>query len=167
MKRLFSFALALLLAFPTLGQAENVSFPHCKLADAKGTQAKATLTFDDATKEVAIKLDGRDAVSIPYVDLDKISYEYSRKHRITTGAFLLAVTPFGVGGLVMLSKSKSHWLSVDFHDQEGKRTVVLKLDKYDIHAVFDAFRTHAGKDVVNVGETGKKQPHPSVQSGPA
>jgi hypothetical protein len=155
MKRLVSFALTLLFAFQTLGHAEDVSFEHCKLADAKGTQAKATLTFNDATKDVAIRVVGQDPISVPYGDLDKVSYEYSRKHRITTGALLLAFTPFGVGGLVMLSKSKSHWLYVDFHDQDGKRTIVLRLDKKDLTPVFDAFKNHTGREVVNVGEVGK------------
>lgn len=155
MKRPVSFALTLLFVFQNLGHAQDVSFEHCKLADAKGTQTKATLTFSDATKDLAIRAAGHDAISIRYGDLDKVSYEYSRKHRITTGALLFAITPFGVGGLVMLSKSKSNWLYVDFHDQDGKRTIVLKLEKKDIAAVFDAFKNHTGREVVNMGEAGK------------
>jgi hypothetical protein len=155
MKRLIPYALILSLSFCSLGNAEDVSFEKCKLADAKGTQTRAALVFSDSTKEVIIRAAGRVPVSIPYATLDKVSYEYSKKHRITTGAILFAITPFGVGALVMLTKSKSDWLYVDFRDQDGKKSVVLKLEKKDLTAIFDSFKSHTGKEVVNLGEAGK------------
>jgi hypothetical protein len=151
MKRACSFVV-LLFSFQSIGNAENLFFERCKLADAKGTQSKATLTLSESNKDLEIRETGHDSISVPYDSLDKLSYEYSRKHRITTGALLLAITPLGVGGLAMLSKSKSHWLYIDFHDQDGKRTIVLRLDKKDVAAILDAFKKQTGRDVINLGE---------------
>lgn len=148
-------ALALLLSFPSRGYTEDVSFVNCKLADAKGTQTKAALSFNDAANSIAIQVLGHASIAIPYANLDKVSYQYSKKHRITTGAILMALTPFGAGGLVMLTKSKSNWLYVDFHDQDGKETVVLKLERRDLVAISNAFKTHAGRDVVDLAGSGK------------
>jgi hypothetical protein len=155
MKRLIPVALTMLFVFQTLGRAEDASFDNCRLADAKGTQAKAALIFSDSTSDIAIRAEGQDSVSIPYANLDKVSYEYTKKHRITSGALLLAFTPFGAGGLLMLTKSKSHWLYVDFHDQNGKETVVLKLDKKNFTRIFDAFKSHTGMAVVMLGDASK------------
>ena len=154
MKRLILLALTVLFVVCCVGYSEDLSFEHCKLADAKGAQAKATLTFSDSTKDIAIQAAGHESISIPYANLDKISYEYTKKHRITKGAILLAITPFGAGGLVMLTKSKSNWLNIDFHDQDGKKTVVLKLEKKDLTQIFDAFKTHTGREVTSLGDAG-------------
>lgn len=155
MRKLLPFALTVLFVLRNVAYSEDMSFEHCRLTDAKGAQAKATLVFRDSFKDVAIQAAARESISIPYENLDKITYDYSKKHRITKGAILLAVTPFGAGGLVMLTKSKSNWLNIDFHDQDGKKTVVLKLEKRDLERIFDAFKTHTGKEVVRLGEAGK------------
>ena len=54
--------------------------------------------------------------------LDKLSYEYTKKHRITTGA-LVMIFSLGAGAVVMLTKSKSNWLYIDYHEQDAKKTV--------------------------------------------
>lgn len=155
MKRFIWIALTWFIGFHTLSYAEDFSFRNCRVADAKGEQTKAALIFSDSSKDVVIQVSGHDWLSIPYTSLDKVSYEYSRKHRITTGAILMALTPFGAGGLVMLTKAKSNWLYIDFHDKDGNGTVVLKLQKKDLPGIFDAFKTHAGREVVNAGDAGK------------
>ena len=56
------------------------------------------------------------------------SYEYTKKHRITSGAITM-VFSLGAGAIVMLTKSKSNWLFSTITTQDSKRTVVLKLEK--------------------------------------
>ena len=54
----------------------------------------------------------------------------------------------GVGGIVMLTKSKSHWFYVDFKDQDGKAgNLTLKLDKTEYEKVLAAAKKQTGKDV--------------------
>ena len=82
----------------------------------RGKQADANLIFSDNSKKVIVRVADRDFVTIPYDQLDKVSYEYTKKHRITEGA-LVMVASLGAGAVVMLTSSKSHWLYMDYHEQ--------------------------------------------------
>lgn len=117
-----------------------------KLADAKGKQADASLIFTDSNKNIAVRVADRDVVTVPYDQVDKFSYEYTKKHRITQGAIVM-VASLGAGAIVMLTKSKSHWLYIDFHEQNAPKSVVLRMDKNDYKKIFDAVKTHTGKEV--------------------
>lgn len=142
-----------LLAALFLGQvsfADETAF-NVKLADAKGKQADARLTFSDESKNVAVRVADRDFVTVPYDQLDKFSYEYTKKHRITQGAIVM-VASLGAGAIVMLTKSKSHWLYIDYREQNIPRTVALRMDKNDYKKIFEAVKTHTGKDVEQLGE---------------
>jgi hypothetical protein len=154
MKKIVVVALVVLLAANSLGYAEDVSFSNVKLADAKGKQADAKLIFSDSTKSIVIRVSDRDLASIPYGSLDKLSYEYTKKHRIASGAVIM-VFSLGAGAVVMLTKSKSNWLYIDFHEQDAKKTFVLKLEKKDLQKIFDAAKTHTGKEVIDLGNAGK------------
>lgn len=154
MKKIFVIALAILLSANCLGSAEDVAFGNVKLADAKGKQADAKLIFSDSTKSLVVRVADQDLASIPYGNVDKLSYEYTKKHRITTGAVVM-IFSLGAGAVVMLTKSKSNWLYIDFHEQDAKKTIVLKLEKKDVQKIFDAAKTHMGKEVINLGNAGK------------
>ena len=104
-----------------------------------------------------VRVADRDFVTIPYDQLDKFSYEYTKKHRITQGAVVM-IASVGAGAIVMLTKSKSHWLYIDFHEQNVPKTIVLCMDKKEYKDIFDAVKTHTGKDVEFLGEvTGKSK----------
>jgi len=98
-----------------------------------------------------VRVADRDFVTIPYDQLDKFSYEYTKKHRITQGAIVM-VASLGAGAIVMLTKSKSHWLYIDFHEQNATKSVVLRMDKKEYKNIFDAVKTHTGKDVGFLGD---------------
>lgn len=153
MKKLIVCISALLLTVNSLGYADTVSFNTCKLADAKGKQADATLIFSDDAKNLQIRASDRNLATIPYENLDKVSYEYTKKHRITQGAIVM-VASLGAGAIVMLTKSKSHWLYIDYQEKDIPKTVVLRLDKKDYRSVLGAVKTHTGKDVLMLGDSG-------------
>ena len=147
-------AVAVLLTVLTvanLGIAEETAFNGVKLADAKGKQADARLIFSDSNKDLVVRVADRDFVTIPYDQLDKFSYEYTKKHRITQGAIVM-VASLGAGAIVMLTKSKSHWLYIDFHEQNAPKSVVLRMDKGEYQRIFDAVKTHTGKEVEFLGD---------------
>jgi hypothetical protein len=128
---------------------QEISFP-VKLADVKGSQADAKLTFDDGGKRIVIRVSSSAVATIPYEQVDKVSYEYTKKHRITQGAIVM-VASLGAGAIVMLTKSKSHWLYLDFHEEGAPKTLVLRMDKGQYKAIIHAVRTHTGKDVEMTG----------------
>src|SRR5205807_6648345 len=136
----------LLFATLNLSLAEETAFRGVKLADAKGKQSDASLIFSDNNKDVVVRVADRDFVTIPYDQLDKFSYEYTKKHRVTQGAIVM-VASLGAGAIVMLTKSKSHWLYIDFHEQNAPKSVVLRMDKNSYKSICDAVKTYTGKEV--------------------
>ncbi len=146
-----------LLAYLVLGNlsfAEETAF-NVKLADAKGKQAEARLIFSDQNKNVTVQVADRDFVTVPYDQLDRFSYEYTKKHRITEGAVVM-VASLGAGAIVMLTKSKSHWLYIDYHEQSVPKSVVLRMDKNDYKKILEAVKTHTGKEVEMPGDAKDK-----------
>jgi hypothetical protein len=136
--------------------AEQTAFRGVKVADAKGKQADASLIFSDNNKSMIVRVADRDFVTIPYDQLDKVSYEYTKKHRITEGA-LVMVASLGAGAVVMMTKSKSHWLYIDYHEQNVPKTLVLRMDKHEYKNIIAAVDTDTGRQVQFLGDTGKNK----------
>ncbi len=149
-------AFLMIFVLVTACMSEETAFSGCKLADVKGKQADARLIFSDSNKNVVIRVSDRDLATIPYENIDKFSYDYSKKHRVTQGAIVM-VASLGAGAVVMLTKSKSHWLYIDFHEQNVPKSMVLRMDKSEYQKIFEAVKTHTGKEVQFVGEAGKQQ----------
>ncbi len=143
----------------TAKAATDATFRGVKVTDAKGKQTDATLTFSDDSKKIVVRVAERDFAAIPYDQIDKVSYEYTKKHRVTQGAIVMAAS-LGAGAIVMMTKSKSHWLYIDFHEQDAPKSVVLRMDKNSYKSICDAVKTHTGKEVEfpkDGGERAKKE----------
>ena len=154
MKKMITVVALLAMTFSTAGVAENITFNTVKLADAKGKQSEARLTLNDDNKSIVIQVADRDVATIPYESVEKFSYEYTKKHRVTQGAIVM-VASLGAGAIVMLTKSKSHWLYIDYKDQNAAKSLVLRLDKKDYTKVFDAIKAHTGQEVVYLNDGDK------------
>ena len=155
MKRILS-AVIVTFSLLSFSFAEQTAFRGVKVADAKGKQADASLIFSDNNKSMIVRVADRDFVTIPYDQLDKVSYEYTKKHRITEGA-LVMVASLGAGAVVMMTKSKSHWLYIDYHEQNVPKTLVLRMDKHEYKNIIAAVDTDTGKQVQFLGDTGKNK----------
>ena len=113
------------------------------MPDAKGNQTKAVLTFSDSRKAVEVSSVKRDlATAIPYDRIDKFSYEYTKKHHLA---------PSG-----LLTRSKSHWLEIDYHEEDVTKTLVLRMEKRDYIRILDAVKVHTGKDTEILGNANKR-----------
>jgi len=134
--------------------ADEVAFNGVKLADNKGKQADAHLILDDSQHDLIIRVADRDFVDVPYDHLDKVIYEYTKKHRITEGAIVM-VASLGAGAVVMMTKSKSHWLYINYHDGDVPKTLVLRMEKGQYKKICNAIEAHTGKAVLYEGETAK------------
>ncbi len=154
MRRIVSLAIAALLA-TSVASAGDVSFNRIHVADRKGNQVKAVLTFSDQNKAVEVHSDKGIGINIPYGQIDKFSYEYTKRHRITEDT--LATAPVGIGAIAMLTKSRSHWLEIVYNDQDVvRRTYVLRMDKHNYLRILDAVKTHTGKDAEVLGNADKR-----------
>jgi hypothetical protein len=165
MKRCVSVMLVgLLLAGHVFG-ADVTTFTRVKVADPKGSQTAAKLLLDDTERKLVVEVADRALVTISYADLDKVSYQYSRRFRLTEGA-LVALAVWPVGGVVMLTKSKSHWLYLEYHEGQVSKSIVLRMHKDEYKQILEAMKTHTGKDVVVVVEEKPKgQNKPQKNSG--
>jgi hypothetical protein len=141
-----------LLALASLAVAEETSFHDVKITNADGTQNKASLVFDDDAKAVVVQAAKSQPVTIPYDQIDSVSYEFTKKHRLKQGIAVGFLSP-GTGLIIALTKSRSHWLDISFHEQEVAKDLVLRLDKHSYQRVCDAAKTHTGKEVVLLGKT--------------
>jgi hypothetical protein len=126
-----------------------------KVPDQKGRQLKATLTFNDANNIIDIRTAKGDAVQIPYAEIDKCSYEFTKQHHAAPGTTSMMASA-GTGAIVMLTRSKSHWLEIDYHEQEVPKVFVLRMDKREYLNILDALKAHTGKDPEILGNAKKR-----------
>jgi hypothetical protein len=135
-----------ILILSRLAPAADISFPKTKLADPKGQQTPANLIFEEGTKSLLVRTRDVTVAEIPYSNIDKLSYDYSKRHRITSGAIVM-VASIGAGAIVMLTKSKSHWFTVDYHEGTVPKSLVLRLHKDEYKKVLETAKAQTGKDI--------------------
>jgi hypothetical protein len=148
-----SFLLLLTLAAANSGLAEETSFRHIHAPNKKNNLVKAVLTLSDNDKAVEVLPTKSDPVTIPYAQIDKFSYEFTRKHRINEETVFTA--PVG-GAILMFTKSRSHWLEIDYHNQDLPKKYVLRMDKKNYIRILDAIKAHTGKDAEILGNVDKR-----------
>jgi hypothetical protein len=148
---------ALIVTLPIVcyAVAGNESFSRIKVPDAKGKPINATLTFSDQARAVQIQPVKGNLLIIPYDRIYKFSYEYTKRHRVNEGT--LAMAPLGVGAFMMLTKGKSHWLEIDYdNDQDVRKAYVLRMDKHEYLRILEAVKAHTGKDAEILGNANKR-----------
>ena len=135
--------------------AADASFSRIRVPDEKGKQVKAVLTFSDQDHAVQIQPVKGKGVVIPYREIYKFSYEYTRHHRINEGTIITA--PLGIGAIAMLTKSRSHWLEIDYDEANIRKAYVLRMDRHEYLRILDAVKTHTGKDAEILGNADKRK----------
>lgn len=126
--------LLLILAVASLGLAEETSFRSIKVANQKGKQIKAVLTFSDNDKAVEVRPAKADPVIVPYSQIDKCTYEYTNA----------------------LMGDKNLWLEIDYHDGDARKVLILLMDKHNYLRILDALKTHTGIDAEILGNARKR-----------
>jgi len=133
-------------SYALVGGAGDVDFRRTELVDAKGKPTAADLVFETAQKRMLVEVAGRSLLDIPYASVEKLTYDYSKQHRIKEGAIVM-VASLGAGAVVMMTSSKSHWLTIEYHDGGAVKSVVLKLSKKEYKDVLRTARAQTGKDI--------------------
>src|SRR5689334_9541653 len=137
----------MILCLASVVSAEDIAYRKTKLADVKGKHSNADLLFSDARKSMVVNVaTGLTVAEIPYDSIDKLSYEFSKQHRIKQGAIVM-VASLGAGAVVMLTKSKSHWLTIEYHAENVPKTLVLRMDKSEYKKILTTAQTTTGKNV--------------------
>jgi hypothetical protein len=97
-----------------------------------------------------IRLAQKDEVlaTITAASITEISYGQDVHRRVGT-AIGLAVISLGVGALMLLSKSKKHFIGITWLDGEKKGGFVMQCDKNDYRGILMGLEGITGKKAVN------------------
>jgi hypothetical protein len=142
------------LAASALGLADQAVFRGIQVPDAKGRSTKAVLTLNDKDQVLEIKPVKGTGLNIPYAQIDKFAYEFTKKHRVSEST--VATAPIGIGAVMMFTKSRSHWLEIGYHDQNSPHAYILRMDKHNYLKILDALKAHTGKDPEILGNADKR-----------
>lgn len=153
-KRVIPVFFVILSIIPHLVAADE-SFSRVKVPDSKGKPVSAVLTFSDQNNAVEIRPTKGNGLTIPYSQIYKFSYEYTKRRRVSEGTLVTA--PLGIGALMMLTKGRSHWLQIDYDDpQNVRKAYLLRMDKHDYLRILEAVKAHTGKDADVLGNANKR-----------
>ena len=140
-------SLVLVLELVTAGAAQDATFTKSKFTSV--TQPKeidVNVLITDAKILVKAKKGSSVDLEIPYSGIDSVTYEFAERHRVAEGASLMTFS-LGAGAILMATKTKSHWLAIEYHDKGGKQEAVLQLDKSEYRDVIAAVEARTGKKV--------------------
>ena len=133
MKRVLA-VLFLIVMVASLGSAEETSFRRVRMPNLKGKRIKAALTFSDNQKALEVQPAKGAAVTVPFSQIDKASYEFTE-----------------------VLSSKTHWLQIYYHEQDSHKLLVLVMEKRDYLHILDALKAHTGIDAEILGNADKVQ----------
>lgn len=135
--KILSSLFLIFIIFAAIGAEADVSF-RVKVPDLKGKEARGVLTFNDLNKRVEIRAVKHVPVMIPYGNIEKCIYQYTRER-----------TP-------ALTEGKVHWLEIDYHDGDAHKEIVVRMAKGNRIKILDALKTHAGVDAEIEGNADKR-----------
>ena len=139
-------ALSLILSC-LIAAASGETFKKTKMVDAKGKEVPVELDFDSAQKRLTVRARKIVLAEAPYANIDTLQYELSARRRVKEGAIVM-IASLGVGAVVMLTKSKNHWLYINQKPTGDKATTLtLKLDKSEFEKVMKVAAAETGKTV--------------------
>lgn len=144
-------SLALILALVPASLAQDVNFSKTGYSTAKQPkEAGVDLSITDTKilikgKKLGKKATGID-MEIPYSSIDAMSYELASRHRLAEGGPLLVLSP-AAGVILMATKTKSHWLAIEYREGDAKQLTVLRLDKSEYRNVIAALEARTGKHI--------------------
>jgi hypothetical protein len=145
----FSFVLALCLLLTTNALAADNSYKVMyDGGSVDGLKAGNKVSFIISSNQIRLVSDGRDAVVIPTSAITEISYGQD-VHRRVGAAIGLAVLSLGIGALMLLSKSKKHFVGLTWAQGDLKGGFAMQCDKSDYRGVLAGLEGVTGKKAVN------------------
>lgn len=142
-------ALVLCILFPISAFASDngykVVYDGGSLPDLKaGTDVKLYIEGNN----IRIKKGDADVTVIPAAAVTEISYGQD-VHRRVGAAIGLAVFSFGLGALMLLAKSKKHYVGLTWDDVGKKGGLAIQADKNDYRGLVAGLEGITGKKAVN------------------
>lgn len=131
-------------------QAQDVIFNKTKYSSVtQPKESEVALTITDSKMIIRGKTENGVSAEIPFASINAMAYELSARHRVAEGAGVMLLSP-GVGAVSMATKTKSHWLNVEYHDATAKQEMVLRLDKSEYQKVLATLESRTGKPIARL-----------------
>jgi hypothetical protein len=154
MKVLARNALALLLcvAVPVFVSAANpatfkVKYRGGSLANVKSGADLVLVVESGAVRFLDAKK--KEVVNIPASTITEVSYGRDVHRRVGTAIGLALITPFGIGALAVLTKSKKHYVGLIWNEGTKKGGLAMQCDKKDYRGVLAALEAVSGKKSID------------------
>jgi hypothetical protein len=146
MKNLLVAVLCVLIPVSAFADSASykVSYDGGSITEKTGTTVN--LFIDSGQIRLAKKDDV--LATIPASAVTEISYGQD-VHRRVGAAIGLAVVSFGIGALMLLSKSKKHYVGITWVDGDKKGGFVMQCDKNDYRGVLLGLEGVTGKKAVD------------------
>jgi hypothetical protein len=123
----------------------KVTYDGGSIADTKaGVGIKLFIEGD----HVRFTRGDKDIALIPATSITEISYGQDVHRRVGT-AIGLAVFSLGIGALMLLSKSKKHYVGLTWADGDKKGGLVIQADKNEYRGILAGLEGVTGKKAVN------------------
>lgn len=134
------------ILLPAIADAETLTFKKSRALDSEGKEKKVTLVLGDDSMTVHREKHPEEVFAeFRYEGITAMEYERAKSARLKTAIF---VTP-----LVLFSKGKKHWLTIQYKDPEGKGdAIILRLDKKNYRAILGELESRAPVELKR-GET--------------
>lgn len=147
MKHIIVAVLCILIPFTAFASDSSykVTYDGGSIPDTKaGTSAKL---FIDAS-QIRLEKGDSELATVPASAITEISYGQD-VHRRVGAAIGLAVVSLGVGALMLLAKSKKHYVGITWVNGDKKGGFVMQCDKNDYRGVLLGLEGVTGKKAVD------------------
>lgn len=147
-QHIFALFLCVSVPFAVAAETDNgykVAYDGGSLA---GVKAGNDIHIFIDSMQVRLIKDKADAVTIPASAITEISYGQD-VHRRVGAAIGLAVVSLGIGALMVLTKSKKHYVGLTWDDGGKKGGVAFQVDKNEYRGVLAGLEGITGKKAVN------------------
>ncbi len=134
------------LSLSTVGAAfeqTDATFKKSRVLDREGKEKKAEMVFGENGLTIHRK-GRRDEVYsvIPYEGITSLLYERAKSARLKSALLLSPI--------VLFSKGKKHWLTIQWTDDDKRDAAVLKLDKKEYRAILGEIDARTDVELVRV-----------------
>jgi len=147
MRKFFALLFCVLLPITVIAEdtGYKVTYDGGSLTD---TKAGAGVRLYIEGDHIRFAKDGRDIALIPAASVTEISYGQDVHRRVGT-AIGLAVFSLGIGALMLLSKSKKHYVGLTWADGDKKGGLVVQADKSEYRGILAGLEGVTGKKAVD------------------
>src|ERR1700722_12531646 len=143
----FALVLCVILPFTALADSAGYKVPYEGGSPAAKVGASLYLYIDSGLIRLAEQKGGVVA-TIPAASVTEISYGQD-VHRRAGTAIGLAAVRLGIGALMLLSKSKKHFVGITWADGDKKGGFVMQCDKNDYRGILLGLEGVTGKKAVD------------------